>query len=96
MYFSLCISPLNGNVCPLHISKLAQSLPDCAIPMRFVHGTKSPMPVSASTDTLALLPNAELDLASDAGHFVWFEAPGSIRMSLDRLVAQTQPEQFAA
>jgi pimeloyl-ACP methyl ester carboxylesterase len=75
---------------------LAQSLPDCAIPMRFLHGTKSPMPISASTDTLALLPNAELDLATGAGHFVWFEVPGSVRMSLGRLVAQTQAGHFSA
>ena len=27
--FSLCISPLNDNVFPLHVSKLAQTLPEC-------------------------------------------------------------------
>ena len=27
--FSLCKSPLNDNVFPLHISKLAQTLPEC-------------------------------------------------------------------
>ena len=70
---------------------LEQSLPTCATRMRFVHGSRSPMPVSASTDTIALLPNAELDLVDGAGHFVWFERPGSVRASLDRLVAETAP-----
>ena len=70
---------------------LEQSLPTCATRMRFVHGSRSPMPVSASTDTIASLPNAELDLVDGAGHFVWFERPGSVRAALDRLVAETAP-----
>jgi proline iminopeptidase len=70
---------------------LEQALPACTTRMRFVHGTKSPMPVSASTDTIALLPAAELDLVDGAGHFVWFERPGSVRAALDRLVAETAP-----
>jgi len=71
---------------------LEQSLATCATRMRFVHGTRSPMPISASTDTVALLPNAELDLVDGAGHFVWFERPGSVRAALDRLVAETGPD----
>ena len=70
---------------------LEQSLPTCATRMRFVHGSKSPMPVSASTDTITLLPDAELELVEGAGHFVWFERPGSVRASFDRLVAETAP-----
>ncbi len=69
---------------------LEQALPTCQTRMLFVHGSKSPMPVSASTDTIALLPNADLDLIDGAGHFVWFERPGSVRAALDRLVAETQ------
>ncbi len=71
------------------MSMLEESLPTIATRMRFVHGSKSPMPVSASTDTIALLPNAELELVDGAGHFVWFERPGSVRAALDRLVAAT-------
>ena len=29
--FSLCISPLNDNVFPLHVPKLAQTLPECLV-----------------------------------------------------------------
>nr|MBA3282010.1 alpha/beta hydrolase [Acidimicrobiia bacterium] len=56
----------------------------CTVPTRFVHGGESPMPVAASTETAALL-DAEVDVVPDAGHFVWLEAPGSVRRALDAL-----------
>lgn len=71
------------------MAALTQSLSSCSTPMRFVHGSMSPMPLSASTDTIAMLPNAALDLVDGAGHFVWFERPGSVRASLARLVSET-------
>ena len=71
---------------------LEQSLPTIATRIRFVHGSKSPMPVSASTDTIGMLPHAELELVDGAGHFVWFERPGSVRAALDRLVADAQAQ----
>jgi pimeloyl-ACP methyl ester carboxylesterase len=69
---------------------LAGALPSCSVRMRFIHGDASPMPVSASADTVALLPNAELEVLAGAGHFVWYERPGSVRAAFDRLVAETQ------
>ena len=33
----------------------------------------------------------KLELVEGAGHFVWFERPGSVRASFDRLVAETAP-----
>jgi pimeloyl-ACP methyl ester carboxylesterase len=71
---------------------LEQSLPTIATRIRFVHGSKSPIPVSASTDTIDRLPNAELTLVDGAGHFIWFERPGSVRAALDRLVAETHTQ----
>lgn len=68
---------------------LAAALPACSVRMRFVHGGASPMPISASADTVALLPNAMLEVVDGAGHFVWFERPGSVRDALVRLVAET-------
>jgi pimeloyl-ACP methyl ester carboxylesterase len=70
---------------------LEQALPTIETRMRFVHGSRSPMPISASTDTIKLLPNAELELVEGAGHFVWFERPASVRAAFDRLVADTGP-----
>ena len=67
------------------MAELAQALRTCQARMHFVHGAKSPMPLSASTDTIALLPNAVLELVEGAGHFVWFESPGVVRRALDEL-----------
>lgn len=72
--------------------KLAEALPSCRVRMRFVRGDSSPMPMSASADTVALLPNAELEVAHGAGHFVWLERPGSVRAAFDRLVAETRSD----
>ena len=34
------------------------------------------------------IPGSQLVLFKDAGHFVWIEAPGSVRRALDRLADQ--------
>jgi pimeloyl-ACP methyl ester carboxylesterase len=48
------------------------------VPVLFIHGAKSPMPVRASTDTAELIPHAAVKLLPDAGHFLWHEdAPGT-------------------
>lgn len=65
---------------------LAARLEGCATPTRFVHGERSPMPLTASTETAALL-DAEVDVVRRAGHFTWFEQPGCVRAGLDRLLA---------
>jgi pimeloyl-ACP methyl ester carboxylesterase len=68
---------------------LAEALLSCLVRIRFVHGGASAMPVSASADTASILPNAELEILDSAGHFVWFEPPGSVRDALAGLVAET-------
>jgi pimeloyl-ACP methyl ester carboxylesterase len=65
---------------------LAARLQGCPTPTRFVHGERSPMPVTASTDTAAVL-RAEVDVVPGAGHFTWFERPGCVRTGLERLLA---------
>jgi pimeloyl-ACP methyl ester carboxylesterase len=50
-------------------------LVDPGIPVLFVHGRQSPMPVRASTASAALIPHARLELLDGAGHFVWLEQP---------------------
>jgi pimeloyl-ACP methyl ester carboxylesterase len=65
---------------------LSGKLEGCTTPVRFVHGERSPMPLTASTDTAAVL-GAPVDVVAGAGHFTWFEQPGSVRAALDRLLA---------
>jgi pimeloyl-ACP methyl ester carboxylesterase len=55
------------------------------IPVVFVLGEKSPMPVSQGEQTAALLPRAEVMIVPGGGHLPWFEQPGSIAEALGRL-----------
>jgi pimeloyl-ACP methyl ester carboxylesterase len=64
---------------------LEAALPRIRVPVGFVHGSRSPMPLGASTDGADLIPGAWVDVVEGAGHFVWVEAPGAVRASLRRL-----------
>ncbi|HLM36220.1 MAG TPA: alpha/beta hydrolase [Gaiellaceae bacterium] len=66
---------------------LEAGLPQIRVPVGFVHGSRSPMPVAASTDAAERIPGAWVEVVEGAGHFVWFEAPGAVRASLRRLTA---------
>jgi pimeloyl-ACP methyl ester carboxylesterase len=69
---------------------LAPRLAGLAVPTMFVHGGSSPMPVTASTDTAgAIGASATVEVIADAGHFPWYERPGALCASLDRLVNAT-------
>jgi pimeloyl-ACP methyl ester carboxylesterase len=63
---------------------LPEKLRGCTVPTRFVHGELDPLPVSASTETAAIL-GATVDVLPGNGHFPWLEDPGCVRRSLDRL-----------
>ena len=66
---------------------LEAGLPHIRVPVGFVHGSRSPMPIAASTDGAERIPGAWLEVVEGAGHFVWVEAPGAVRASLRRLTA---------
>jgi pimeloyl-ACP methyl ester carboxylesterase len=66
---------------------LEAGLPRIGVPVGFVHGSRSPMPVAASTDAADRIPDAWVDVIDGAGHFVWVEAPGAVRVALRRLTA---------
>jgi len=66
---------------------LEARLPRIRVPVGFVHGSRSPMPIAASTDAAERIPNAWVDVIDGAGHFVWVEAPGAVRAALRRLTA---------
>ena len=67
---------------------LEAGLPRIQVPVGFVHGSRSPMPLAASTDAAERIPGAWVDVVEGAGHFVWVEAPGAVRASLRRLTAK--------
>jgi pimeloyl-ACP methyl ester carboxylesterase len=64
---------------------LEAGLPAIRVPVGFVHGSRSPMPLAASTDAADRIPGAWVEVADGAGHFVWVEAPGAVRTALRRL-----------
>jgi len=64
---------------------LEAGLPDIRVPVGFVHGSRSPMPLGASTDAADRIPGAWVDVVDGAGHFIWVEAPGAVRAALRRL-----------
>ena len=64
---------------------LEAGLPGIRVPVGFVHGSRSPMPLAASTDAAGRIPGAWVEVIEGAGHFVWFEAPGTVRTALRRL-----------
>ena len=57
------------------------------IPVLFIHGASSPMPVRATTDTAALIPHARVELVEGAGHFVWLERPDEVGAAVRALVS---------
>lgn len=67
---------------------LEAGLPEISVPVGFVHGSKSPMPLAASTDAAERIPGAWVEVVDGAGHFVWVEAPGAVRAALRRLTAR--------
>jgi pimeloyl-ACP methyl ester carboxylesterase len=66
---------------------LEAGLPEIRVPVGFVHGARSPMPIAASTDGTDRIPGAWVEVVDGAGHFVWVEAPGAVRSALRRLTA---------
>jgi len=64
---------------------LEAGLPGIRVPVGFVHGSQSPMPLASSTDSAGRIPGAWVEVVEGAGHFVWFEAPGAVRTALRRL-----------
>ena len=66
---------------------LEAGLSSIRVPVGFVHGSRSPMPLGASTDAAEGIPGAWVEVVEGAGHFVWVEAPGAVRAALRRLTA---------
>ena len=66
---------------------LEAGLPEIRVAVGFVHGSRSPMPLAASTDAAERIPGAWVEVVDGAGHFIWVEAPGAVRASLRRLTA---------
>jgi pimeloyl-ACP methyl ester carboxylesterase len=69
---------------------LAKALPRLppGLPVLFIHGADSPMPVRTSTDTAALIPHGQVELIERAGHFVWLDQPQRTHAAISAFVAE--------
>ena len=68
---------------------LADRIAGSNLPTLFVHGGASPMPVSASSDTAAVIGDAaDVVVLDGSGHFLWHENPGGVRRALDAFLAE--------
>jgi pimeloyl-ACP methyl ester carboxylesterase len=74
-----------GNSIFEELPALEAGLPGIRVPIGFVHGSRSPMPLGASSDASDRIPGAWLEVVDGAGHFIWVEAPGAVRDALRRL-----------
>jgi len=71
---------------------LTRRLPDVpsSIPVLFVHGAKSPLPVRTTTMTAELIPHARVEVLPDAGHFLWYEDAAGTHDAIARFVADAR------
>jgi pimeloyl-ACP methyl ester carboxylesterase len=67
---------------------LVERLPSATLPVLFVHGERSVVPVHASAETCALVPGAEFVAVPDAGHFLWIDRPGAARDAVEPFLAR--------
>jgi proline iminopeptidase len=72
-----------------HAEALADALANvpARLPVIFIHGAASPMPVRASTDTAKLISHAAVEIVEGAGHFLWIERPDRVRDAVAGFVA---------
>jgi pimeloyl-ACP methyl ester carboxylesterase len=71
--------------------EVAASLGRGEVPYGVLAGAASPFPWGhAARASVELSPTAFLKVIPNAGHFVWYEAPGSVRAALDQLSHASQ------
>ena len=75
------------------LEEMAAALGQGEVPYGVLAGAASPFPWGqAARASVELSPTAFLKVIPHAGHFVWYEAPGSVRAALHQLSHPCQPE----
>jgi pimeloyl-ACP methyl ester carboxylesterase len=67
---------------------LQRGLPGLTMPVLFIHGEGDPIPVTAATDSAALIPGARVEVVERAGHFTWLERRGDFRPIVEAFIAE--------
>ena len=66
---------------------LERGLPTLDVPVLLIHGAGDPLPLSATTDTAALIRGARVEIVEEAGYFPWLERPGYFRTIIETFLA---------
>ncbi len=74
----------------------ANSLASLSVPVIFVLGGQSPMPVSQGEQTAALIRGAEVRIIPGAGHLPWHEQPGCLAAALADVAGPADLQQAPA
>jgi pimeloyl-ACP methyl ester carboxylesterase len=96
----VCVEAFEGLVAEVGdgIEEVAAALGRGDVPYGVLAGAASPFPWGqVARASVELSPTAFLKVVPNAGHFVWYEAPGAVRATLDALslIAQ-RPESPSA
>jgi pimeloyl-ACP methyl ester carboxylesterase len=67
---------------------LREGLPRTKLPVCFVHGELSVLPVSSTLRTADLVPDSNVVVVPGVGHFPWLERPGSVRDAVQGFLEQ--------
>jgi pimeloyl-ACP methyl ester carboxylesterase len=70
------------------LPRLEAALPAIELPVGVLIGERSPIPLTAGTDTADRIPGAWCSAAPGAGHFIWLEAPNAVLAAMARLTGR--------
>jgi pimeloyl-ACP methyl ester carboxylesterase len=84
-----CSTDTNRSISEHHAAgTLVEALP--RVPRRpalFVHGAQDPLPIASSVETAKLLPDAQVVLVEESGHFPWVEQPEAFRSAVGEFLS---------
>ena len=69
---------------------LVTGLPAATLPVLFIHGELSVIPVRSTIETAALVPGAEVVIVPGSGHFPWVDRLGSVRAAVGSFLSSRQ------
>lgn len=76
---------------PLANLDLWDALAGLTVPVLIVHGDRDPIPVAMAQEMADRLPDARLEVLTDAGHFPFIESPGPLFGAIHRFLEEQQP-----
>jgi proline iminopeptidase len=67
---------------------LERGLPNLRVPALLIHGEGDPLPLHATEQTAALIPDAQVRIVDRAGHFPWIERANEVRSIIEGFLTE--------